>query len=134
MATIPKTAEAMQAAKGVFGKFTGVFTSARQMLGDFVELVAFEARRAGLSLVWMIMLGVVAAMLLVTTWLALMTALAFWLVSLGVTLAGAIAIVAVTNLLMAVAIGFVCFLLSRNLLFPATRRQLKPESPPSDVV
>jgi hypothetical protein len=121
------------AAKGFLGIFTSVFSSARQVLGNFVELVTLEARRAGITLVWMVALGVVVAMLVVTAWLALMAAFALWLASHGMTLAGAIALVAAVNLIVAAILGVVCFAISRNLLFPATRRQLKPRSPPSDA-
>jgi hypothetical protein len=135
MATAPNPAEETpRPTKGFFGAFTGVFSSARQVVSNFVELVTLEARRAGVTVVWMAALAVAAAMLVVTAWLALMVAFAVWLISQGMTLAGAIAVIAVTNLLVAAILGFVCFTMSRNLLFPATRRQLKPRSSPTDTV
>jgi hypothetical protein len=137
MAISPKSASAAdtpRAATGLLGTIAGAFTSARQVLGNFVELVTLEARRAGLALTWMVALGAIAAMLVVTAWLGFMVAFALWLISQGMTPAGAIALVALANLLVAIAVGFACFMLSRNLLFPATRRQLKPRSSSSDTV
>ncbi|HKQ30382.1 MAG TPA: hypothetical protein VJS66_03760 [Burkholderiales bacterium] len=135
MATAPKpAADATPSTKGIFGTFTSVFSSAREVLANFAELITLEARRAGVALAWMMALAVAAALLIVTAWLGLVVAFALWLISLGMmTPAGAIALVAIVNLIVAVIIGFVCFLLSRNLLFPATRRQLKPDSSPSDA-
>ena len=133
MATSPKPAtDTPRAATGIFGTIAGVFTSARQVLSNYVELVTLEARRAGLALTWMVALGAMAAMLVVTAWLGFMVAFALWLISQGMTLASSIALVASVNLFAAVVVGFGCFMLSRNLLFPATRRQLKPRS--SDTV
>lgn len=133
MATSPKpAAETPRAATGLFSTLIGAFSSARHVLGNFVELVTLEARRAGLTLMWMVALGAMAAMLAVTAWLGLMVAFALWLVSAGIAAAGAIALVASVNLLAALGIGFSCIMLSRNLLFPATRRQLKSHS--SDTV
>jgi hypothetical protein len=129
MATSPKPAvETPQAAKGLFGIIAGVFTSARQVLSNYVELITLEARRAGLALTWMVTLGAIAAMLVVTAWMGFMVAFALWLISQGMSPAVAIVLVASVNLLVAVVVGFACFMLSRNLLFPATRRQLKPRS------
>lgn len=126
MDTSPKsTAEVPPAAKGLLGALTGAFASARQVVGNFFELITLEARRAGLTLMWMIVLGVIAALLLVSAWLGFMAAVALWLVALGMTWAGAIALVALANLLAAGVVAFACVKLSRNLLFPATRRQLK---------
>lgn len=126
-------AETPPAAEGLLGAIAGAFASARQVLGNFVELITHEARRAGLTLMWMVALGALAAMLLVTAWLGFMAAFAWWLVSLGMTWAGAIALVALVNLLAAGVVVFFCVMLSRNLLFPATRRQLKARSSSSDA-
>ena len=133
MDTSPKpSADVPPAAKGLLGALGGAFSSARQVVGNFFELITLEARRAGLTLVWMLALGVIAAMLLVSAWLGFMAAVALWLVAFGMTWAGAVALVALANLVAAGVVIVACVKLSRNLLFPATRRQLKTRSASSD--
>ena len=127
------TAETTPAAESLFGALAGAFVSARQVLGNFVELITLETRRAGLTLMWMVALGATAAILIVTAWFCFMAAIALWLVALGMTWAGAIVLVALVNLVAAGVVVFFCVMLSRNLLFPATRRQLKVRSSSSDA-
>jgi len=112
--------------EGIIGGIANAFTSARQVVSDLFRLFSLEVRRAGLTLVWMVALAVMAALLMVTAWLGLMGALAFWAVSLGMTWIGAMVAIAVLNLITAAIAVFSCVALSRNLLFPATRRQLAP--------
>ena len=99
MDSAPNSAtETPSQAHGFFGAIAGAFASARQVLGNLVELITLEARRAGLTLMWMVALGTIAAVLLVCAWLGFMAALAMWAVSLGMTWAGAITLVASLNL------------------------------------
>ena len=89
-----------------------------------MDLVLLEARRAGLSLVWMMMWAVVAALCLVTAWIGAMAALTLWGLSWGIhpilTLLG----LAVANVLACGAALAACARLSSGLLFSATRSQL----------
>ena len=114
---------------GIFGGIANAFNSLRRVFSDLFRLFSLEVRRAGLTLMWMVALGAMAAILIVTAWLGLMVALALWAVSLGVTWTSAIVAISLVNLLAAAASLFVCVTMSRNLLFPATRRQL--EAPPT---
>jgi hypothetical protein len=75
---------------------------------------------------WMVVLGVMAAVLMVTAWLGLMAALALWAVSLGASWMGAILVIALVNILLATVSLVACLTMSRDLLFPATQRQLDP--------
>jgi uncharacterized membrane protein YqjE len=134
METSPKpAAESQPVAEGFFGAIAGAFASVRQVIGNFVELLTSEARRAGLTLMWMVALGAMAAILFVAAWLCLLAAVTLWLVARGMTWEGAIALVALVNLLAAAVVAFCCVMLSRNLLFPATRRQLRARSSSSDA-
>jgi len=117
-------AEAPPQTSGVLDEVAGVLDSARESLSNFFDLVSLEARRAGLALFWMIAWAVVAAVCIIATWLGLMAALAMWAVSLGLLPILAIILVAVLNLVAGVVLIRVCVGLSRDLLFPATRRQL----------
>src|SRR5437868_10408867 len=107
MDTSPKpAADIPPAAKGLLGALAGAFSSVRNVVGNFFELITLEARRAGLTLMWMLTLGVIAAMLFVSAWLGFMAAIALWLVALGATWAAAVALVALANLLAAGVVVF----------------------------
>lgn len=113
---------------GIFGGIANAFNSARRVFSGLFRLFSLEVRRAGLTLAWMVALGAMAAMLVVTAWLGLMGALALWAVSLGLTWVSAMVAIALANLAVAAIALFLCVSISRNLLFPATRRQI--EAPP----
>jgi len=118
---------------GMIGAIANAFNSVRRVFSDLFRLFSLEVRRAGLTLVWMVALGAMAAMLIVTAWLGLMGALALWAVSLGLTWISALVAVAMVNLVTAAIVVFSCVSLSRNLLFPATQRQLAAPPAPSDA-
>jgi uncharacterized membrane protein YqjE len=121
------------ATDGIIGGVADAFNSVRRVFSDLFRLFSLEVRRAGLTLMWMVALGVLAAMLMATAWLSLMAALALWAVSLGLTWISAMVAIALANLATAAIIAFSCVSLSRNLLFPATRRQLATAPARSDV-
>jgi hypothetical protein len=103
----------------------GVFASVRQLAWGFVDLVTLETRRAGVTLMWMAAWSAVAAILVISAWLALMAMAALAAVALGMAWWQALAAIAVVNVALAAALMFgVNASISRNLLFPATRRQL----------
>lgn len=115
--------------QGVLGELTGTLASARAALSHFLDLVSLEARRAGLALAWMIALGLAAAVCAITAWIGIMAALAMWAVSLGLHPVGAVVLVAGLNLAACAALAFRCIGMSRDLLFPATRRQVAGTTP-----
>ena len=96
------------------------------LLHDHVELLVLEVRSAASGFVAMVGAGVAIAILLVTTWLALMGAASFALVGLGTAPALALVMVGAFNLA-AAAVAF-AFLRSRTrtLALPATLRLLSP--------
>ena len=113
---------------GVFDELSKVLAFARETLSQFLELVSLEGRRAGLSLVWMFVGGLVAAIFIVTAWAGLMAALAMYVVSLGMLPMAAVIVVAAVNLIAGAGMLYWCIGLSRHLLFSATRRQLASDS------
>jgi hypothetical protein len=121
VATPPPTA-------GVFDELSKVLAYARETLSQFLELVSLEGRRAGLTLVWMFIGGLVAAIFIVTAWTGLMAALAMYVVSLGMLPIAAVIVVAAVNLIAGAGMLYWCIGLSRHLLFAATRRQLASAS------
>jgi len=120
-------AEVRSPPRGVLEELSATFASARRVLCDFLVLLSLETRRAGLALVWMVAFGAIAAILVVTSWLGLMAALALWAVSLGIPWVTAVTVISLANLLAAAIVTYVCIRMSRDLLFPATRRQLEPK-------
>lgn len=90
------------------------------------RLAALETRRAGESLVAMIVAGVMVAALLSSAWLGLMAASVLELIEHGVRANYAIVLAAVFNLLLALIFYGVIRRKSRYLQFPATLRSLQP--------
>jgi hypothetical protein len=113
---------------GVIDELSKVLAFARETLSNFLELVSLEGRRAGLSLVWMLVGGLVATIFIVTAWTGLMAALAMYVVSLGMLPMAAVIVVAAVNLIAGAGVLYWCIGLSRHLLFAATRRQLASAS------
>jgi len=114
---------------GVLDELSGAFASARAALSSFLDLMSLEARRAGLTVMWMVIWGFVAAICIVGAWVGLMAALAMWAVSLGFPPIAAVIAVAVINLAAGAVLIYVCIGMSRDLLFSATRRQVAGRSP-----
>ena len=104
---------------------SGLAAAAAAAVNNFLTLVTLEAKRAALSLMWMVGLGVVAALLAITAWLGLMGALACAAVALGLPWGLALVLVALINVLAAFIIMRKASGMSTELLFPATRRQLQ---------
>jgi hypothetical protein len=116
-------------APGVFEDLSSAFAAARDALSNFLELIALEARRAGLALVWMIACGLVAALCIAAAWLGLMAALALWVVSLGLPPIAAAIVIAAINLAAGAGLLKMCTRMSRALLFSAVRRQVAGQPP-----
>ena len=110
--------------RGVLEEASHVLCSVRETVSSFFELVTLEAQRAGMALVWMVALGVVAGVCVVATWLGLMTALAMWATAAGLSPILAVLIVALLNLALAGALVYAGVRKSDSLSFPATRRQI----------
>ena len=96
---------------------------------DRFRLAALETRRAGESLVSMIIAGVMVALLLSSAWLGLMTAAVLGLIDKGVMASSAILLAVAFNLLLALILCRVMRRKSRYLQFPATLRSLQAKPP-----
>jgi len=114
-------------------QLASAFASARAALSNLLDLMALEARRAGLALMWMVAWGLVAAICIVAAWLGLVAALAMWAVSLGLPPIATVLAVAVINVAAGAVLIYVCLGISRDLLFSATRRQVAGTSPVKPV-
>ena len=101
-----------------------LLAAARTTVSEFMHLVSLEARRAGLSLAWMVMWAIVAALCLVTAWIGVMAALTLWGLSWGIHPILMLLGLAAANVLACGAALAACARLSSGLLFSATRSQL----------
>lgn len=89
---------------------------------DHLQLVALEAQRATLSLVWMAVYGAVVGMLVAASWLIVSGALVLWLIESGLGTSTALLLGAALNLLGAIGFAVMMRRKSEVLLFPATLR------------
>ena len=110
--------------------FAGVVQSLlREVWGlvhDHALLVALEAQRAGGNLARMVFGGVIAAVLLVTAWLALVTSLLFWILASDVRWAQGFLAVGLIHVVVSVVLIAWVRRLARVALFSAVLRQLHP--------
>ena len=96
------------------------------LVHEHLLLVALEAQRAGRNITRMVFAGVVAAVLLVTGWLALIASAMFWVVAADASWALAFLAVSVLHAVISIAlIGWVRRL-AAEAMFSATLRQLRP--------
>ena len=107
------------------GSISSLIASVRALGERFLTLVALEGKQAGLSLAWMVGLALAAAVLAITGWLALLACVVLALVQNDIVGWGwALSIAALLSFAGAGGLVFMVIQRSRNLLFPATRRQL----------
>ena len=108
------------------GSVSSLIASVRALGERFLALATLEGRQAGLSLAWMLGLGLTAAMLAVTGWLAMLACVVLALVQNDIVGWGwALSIAALLSFAGAGGLVYMAIQRSRHLLFPATRRQLR---------
>lgn len=98
--------------------------SVQTLIAEVLELLVQEGRLAVLSVIAMIACGVIGAVMLISTWLCMLGALAVTLAAASISWFSVFLILALSNLGLALIMLLVVRLLSRNLLFRASRRQL----------
>lgn len=96
----------------------------RGLIHDHFKIATLELQQAGKSLAFMVIAGVMIAILLIGAWLGLTAAVVLWLIEHGVLPSYAILIATVFNLLIALILGVFIRHESRYLQFPAVRRGL----------
>jgi uncharacterized membrane protein YqjE len=109
-----------------------LWTNARCLVRDHTLLALLEVQRASIALVKILGAAVIISVLVVSAWMAIITALVVWAVGAGMNIGAAIIIAAVLNLIAAGALAFWIKAQIPELLFAATMRQLKGEPPPAD--
>jgi uncharacterized membrane protein YqjE len=101
----------------------------RALAGDFALLAVLDLRRAALQLAWLVGAGIVASVLVVTAWLAGVTAVVVWLLGAGVSWPVALIIAGLLNLVGAALVAWRMHAVIDEMPFAATLRQLKAKAP-----
>jgi hypothetical protein len=116
-------------APGLGEAIGGLLADARSLVGDYAELAVLDARRAAIRLAWLLAAMLVATVLVVTTWMALIAAGVVVMLGQGASWTTALAIAAVLNLVAAAALGWWMLALIKELPFTALLRQLRGRAP-----
>jgi hypothetical protein len=117
------------------GELVGHLVSeTRALVADYAQLAVLDARRAALSLAWLLGSVLIASVLIVTAWMGGVAALIVLMLGEGVSWAGAIGIAAVLNLVGAGALAWWTRHLLTGLPFTALLRQLRGEDPPPPIL
>ena len=127
--TITKTAAPLPSAS-----LSSLIDAMREWLDSFLNLVVLEGKEAGFGLALMLGLGLGAAVLLFTGWLAMVACAVAALVENDVLgWIGSLLLIALVNFAAAGGLAFTAIRRSKHLMFAATRRQLglKPVSAPN---
>ena len=102
---------------------------ARQLVSDYALLTVLDARRAAIRLAWILGAVLVAAVLVVTSWMGLVSASIMFAWGHGASWPVALAIAAIINLLAAASLGWFTLKLAKELPFTALLRQLRGDAP-----
>lgn len=106
-----------------------MIAEARSLLGDYAEIAVLDARRAAIRLAWLLGAVLVAAVLIVTTWMALVAAGVVLMLGQGASWVTALIVAAVLNIVGAGALAWWTIALIKELPFTALLRQLRGEAP-----
>lgn len=88
-----------------------------------------DARRAAIRLAWLLGSVLIAAVLIVTTWMALVAAGVVLMLGQGASWVTALAVAAVLNLVGAGVLGWWMLTLIKEMPFTALLRQLRGDAP-----
>jgi len=96
------------------------------LVHDHLLLIALDAQRASRSVTLMVFAGVITAVLAVTAWFALATAVMFWLIADNLAWAWAFLVLAAIHVVACAALFVWIRRLGKEAMFSATLRQLRP--------
>ena len=118
---------------GVTDHAVALASAFRVWISDSLGLILLDGQLAGVSLVRMLVYGVVAALLFISAWLALMFALAVGLSMLGISVIYIALVIALLCLLAGGALVVRVTSLSSNITFRSTRDHLKSRTAESST-
>jgi putative superfamily III holin-X len=107
----------------------GLLGESRSLVADYAELAVLDARRAAIRLAWLLGSVLIAAVLVVTTWMALVAAGVVFMLGQGASWVTALIVAAVLNVAGAGALGWWMLKLIKELPFTALLRQLRGHAP-----
>ena len=125
----PQTATAKARPLGLGELLGRLLGEARSLVTDYAELAVLDARRAAIRLAWLLGCLLVVAVLVVTTWMALVAAGVVFMLGHGASWVTALVVAAVLNLVGAGALGWWMLALIKELPFTALLRQLRGRDP-----
>jgi hypothetical protein len=106
-----------------------LLAEARSLVTDYAELAVLDARRAAIRLAWLLGAVLVAAVLIVTTWMAMVAAGVVFMLGHGASWVTALIVAAVLNVVGAGLLGWWMLALIKELPFTALLRQLRGGAP-----
>ena len=106
-----------------------LLAEARSLTADFAELAVLDARRAAIRLAWLLGAVLIVAVLVVTTWMALVAAGVIIMLGQGASWGTALIVAAVLNLVGAGALVWWMLALLKEMPFTALLRQLRGDAP-----
>jgi uncharacterized membrane protein YqjE len=109
-----------------------LFSRCRRLAADFSHLAVLDARYAVRHIAEILCVAVVASVLVVTAWLAMVTAAMGWLIGGGTSWPAALLLAAVLNVVAAVVVAVWLRQRQKELPFASTLRQLRGDPPRSD--
>ena len=107
----------------------GLLGESKSLVADYAELAVLDARRAAIRLAWLLGSVLIAAVLIVTTWMALVAAGVVFMLGQGASWVTALIVAAVLNVVGAGALGWWMLTLIKELPFTALLRQLRGQAP-----
>jgi hypothetical protein len=110
----------------------GLLRQSRKVASDSALLAVLDARSAAIRFAWLVSVGLVAAVLVVTAWISLVVVGIVWLFGTGASWITALGIAAAINLVAAGVLAGRIRLLVAEMPFAATLRQLSGDAPPVD--
>jgi uncharacterized membrane protein YqjE len=106
-----------------------LFRETKYLVADYTELAVLDARRAALTLAWLLGCVLVVAVLVVTAWMGGVAALIVWAFAEGISWGVSISAAALLNLVAAGALVWWMRHLLQEMPFTALLRQLRGEDP-----
>ena len=106
-----------------------LLADARSLIADFAELAVLDARRAAIRLAWLLGAVLIAAVLVVTTWMALVAAGVVIMLGQGASWATALIVAGVLNIVGAGALVWWMLTLIKEMPFTALLRQMRGDAP-----
>jgi ribose/xylose/arabinose/galactoside ABC-type transport system permease subunit len=129
----PPLPDADAAEASFLAPFERVFATLKRTASNYATLIVLDARRAAVQFAWVVAGGIFVSVLLVTAWLAIVVALAVWLLGSGMSWPAVLLVAAALNIVGAVIMGMLVRGRFDSAPFAATLRQFRSEPHEAEV-